>query len=117
MIKTTILNYNTGTYDRIAVFRQYEAENGNSVYTVGDNMVTKDEGNERFKELIKASVSHTVTKNIQDADNEEIIDRIEQGYDPYVEYIDNYSQYRSACAHNDYITSLCNTFRQAAGIC
>lgn len=97
-------------------FIQYVAENGNSVYVIsGNEIVTKDEGNKLFLELVNTEKNVKVTKNVIDANDEDILSRLDEGVDKYTEYIDNYNQQLEAEKHNRKIWAIMDAFRKAAG--
>ena len=115
MIKRTILNY-LGNYYYTTYFTQYIAENGKSLYTIGNKKVSKKEGNDLFLDLIKNSIEYNVKTNIIETDDQGIIDFLEKGINQYVEYIDNYKEYKSECENNERLYKLIKEFKKIAGI-
>ena len=114
MIKLTQLEYITNHYWKYKTFWQYIAENGNSVCVIGNNITTKEKGNEEFINIIKNAKKYNITRTNIEADNEGILERLHKSIDEYVEYIDNYKQYQEACKHNDEIRQIIRAFEKIA---
>ena len=108
MIKITKLKY--GSYKR-KYFVKYIAENGNYICAIDDEIVLPNEGNNIFKELKSEWEDCSVEVTILDKNNAEIIEYIEKGIDKYVEYIDNYYQYKDAKDNNDRLYKLISKFK------
>lgn len=118
MITTTIVDFipNNSRYHQWKSFKQYTADNGNSIYTIDGKIVSKNEGNNIFVNLIRSSKEYTVEKSTLDLSTAEIIKNLQLSIDEYPEMIDNYQQYKSALAHNDKIYHLISEFEKIADI-
>ena len=108
MIKITKLNY--GSY-RSKRFVKYVAENGNYICAIDDEIISPHDGNEVFKKLQSEWDNYSIEIILLDKNNEEIISYIENGIDKYVEYIDNYNQYRIAKNKNEQLYNLISNFK------
>ena len=120
MIERTILTekvlfeytkYGAIYVDKHHYFDKYIAENGHYVCTVNDEIVSKEKGNEIFKNLKSKSHKCSVTKEIILKNDNEIIEYIESGIDKYAVYIDNYKQYKEAIEHNRKLEKLVYSFK------
>ncbi len=119
MIKITTLKYDSykntkdfehGSY-RTKNFVKYVAENGNFICTVNGEIVTKEEGNKTFRELKSKFYNDCkVEKELLNYNDEEIIKYLKGGIDRYVEYIDNYNQYRKVKDNNERLWKLVSEF-------
>ena len=109
-IKTTILNYNNA-FRHTKTFRQYVADNGNAVYTVGNNIVTKEEGNRIFIDTIEGSATHDIKNSVVSLTDAEILNKLNESIDPYTVYIEDYKQYKEARRINDQIYSIIEAFK------
>lgn len=96
---------------RLYFFIKYIAENGNYICAVNDEVVSKDDGNQMFKNLISESENYKVEKSAIDATNDEIIKYILKNVDKYVCYIENYNQYREAMDNNERLYKLSREFK------
>ena len=115
MIKTTILEYRS-PMSCFVVFREYIAENGASLYTIGNRIVTRDEGNQEFLNIVRRATRYAVEKTAVNANNDTILKNLNGSIDQYVEYIDDYRQYKAACAVNEEIYKIIHAFKAVAGI-
>ena len=106
MIKITWINNNN--------FTKYIANNGKSVCTINDEIVSREEGNKIFSRIKKAEKANIEKKEIEKND-EEIIKFLSGRVDTTVEYIDNYSQYKEAIARNGRILSIITEFKKVTG--
>ena len=84
-------------------FKTFIDNRGNKTYFLNGKKSTKDEGNDFFRNVKKKAMSIERDDSVEEITYHELIDRLMKGYDNYVEYIDDYSQYRSACASNEEI--------------
>lgn len=96
---------------RLYFFVKYIAENGNYICAVNDEVVSKDDGNQMFKNLISESENYKVEKSAIDATNDEIIKYILKNVDKYACYIENYNQYREAMNNNERLYKLSREFK------
>ena len=106
MIQITKLKINYKLY----FFIKYIAKNGNYICAVNDEIVSKDDGNQMFKNLILESENYKVEKSAINKNNSEIIEYISSGIDKYAHYIDNYKQYREAMDNNERLYKLIEEF-------
>lgn len=113
MIKTTILHYYS-PYLHKKFFCEYIADNGKSLYTVDGRVVTKEQGNKEFVDTVKKSKTYNVEKFTEDANNDAILKQLDSGIDKYVQYIDDYNQYNTACKNNEKIRTVIKAFKQIA---
>lgn len=96
---------------RLYFFIKYIAENGNYICAVNDEIVSKDDGNQMFKNLISKYENYKVEKSTIDATNDEIIKYILKNVDKYACYIENYNQYREAMDNNERLYKLSREFK------
>ena len=115
MIKTTTLEY-YAPMSNFVVFREYVAENGASLCTIGNRIVTREEGNLEFLNIVKRAKHYVTKKTTIDASDKEILERLNGNIDRYVEYIDDYRQYKATCVANDEIHKVIHAFKAIAGI-
>ena len=105
---TTFFNYGMRKCGKMesyktVLFVTYTDEDGNKHYTVNGRDVSKDSGNDTYKELKKfGTVKFDVTV-IDENNVQEIIDSYMKGYDLYTQYIDDYKQCLEAEERNDNI--------------
>ena len=101
-------------YPILHTFQTFRADNGNVLYTVDDEVVTKDEGNDRFK---KWCVGKKAEKNIveQDMSDTEIKSYLFNSMDQSIDLITDYTQYEEARQHNVQIMNTLHAFEQIAG--
>lgn len=92
-------------------FIKYIAENGNYICVVDGKIVSRDEGNQIFRELKREHSNCKIEKEICHLNNDEIIDYIDSQIDKYANYIDNYKQYRSAMDTNERLYDLIRKFK------
>ena len=119
MIEKTVLTENIYTqyipnkisYNVHHIFTKYIAENGECVCTIDDEIVSKNEGNEIFRNLTSKAEDYTVEKTILNKNDTEIIEYIKENIDEYVEYIDDYYQYKNAKDNNDRLYKLISKFK------
>ena len=116
MIRITVLHYipKTEKYWKIKTFYQYAAENGNSLYLIGSEYTDKETGNQTFKDLVANAREYSVSRNTLELSDKETLEHLGKSIDPYVEYIDNYRQYKEAQASNQHIYNLMDAFRKTA---
>ena len=119
MITTTVLNWKQPNhfgqlYNHWKHFTQYTAENGNSIYTIGNRLVTKEEGNKEFIDIV-SKYEHETTRSSSDKNDDDIIEGLRSSIDPWTMMIDDYTQMKEAEAHNDAIYAILSAFREAAG--
>jgi hypothetical protein len=101
-------------YFRWATFTTYEADNGKKLYTIdGTTPVERDEGNKKYLEYAHAE-EFKRSESIVETTDAGIIERLEKGIDPYVDYIDNGDQWRAAVARNRRISEFIDTFKKLA---
>lgn len=94
-------------------FKKFTDDNGNVIeYIYGDREVTKEEADEIYKTLLKNGknmkrkiISENITVN-------DYITKLENSIDRYVEYIDDYTQYKQACEHNSDIRKRIEKYRK-----
>lgn len=111
MIKRTIVRYKDSYgYYRNTYFTKYIAENGCFVCTVDGEIVNPDAGNNTYKNIIKTKKDVSIKKEIDTKGDKEIIDYLEGGIDKYVQYIENYEQYRKAYDNNARLRKLISHF-------
>lgn len=96
------------------LFTTFIDNNGNKFYFVGEEQVTKEDGNARFLELKKQNNgylsspreknkikdSFKVSREVEETTYEELLARLENSIDRYTEYIDNPKQQYDAEANN-----------------
>lgn len=99
------------SYNVHHIFTKYIAENGEYICTINDEIVSKNEGNETFRNLISEAEDYTIEKTILNKNDMEIIEYIKGGIDEYVEYIDDYYQYKNAKDNNDRLYKLISKFK------
>lgn len=92
-------------------FVKYIAENGNYICVVDGKIVSKDEGNQIFKELKREHSNCKIEKEVCHLNNDEIIAYIDGQIDKYANYIDDYNQYRSAMDANERLYDLIQKFK------
>ena len=92
-------------------FIKYIAENGNYLCVVDGKIVSKDEGNQIFRELKSKHPECKIEKEIDNLNNNEIIDYIDSQIDKYANYIDDYNQYKSAMDANERLYDLIKKFK------
>ena len=107
MIQITTVKYSY----HYKYFKKYIADNGNYICAVDGDIVSKEEGNEIFKNLKSEYPNCVVTREIIYKNDMEIFEYLENGIDKYVEYIDNYYQYRQAKDRNEQLWKLISNFR------
>lgn len=111
----------TGKIDgwfRTKSFWQYTAANGNSIYVTGRHkLTTKDEGNAEYTRFCQNATElkkDAWTKTFDD--DQAAVDYIMGAYDEFVEYIDNYRQYKEAEAENEKVINIVREYKKAAGM-
>lgn len=127
MIKVVTLEYETphifgcgskyenlGTVTRYKYFKSYIAENGKAVYVVGDELVTKEEGNNIYKELINNNPNYKATVHKTNTTDNEICKILENCIDPYYYYIDNTKDAEAVHKHNEEIYKILEAFKKVA---
>lgn len=92
-------------------FIKYIAENGNYICAVDGKIVSRDEGNQIFRELKRKHPNCKIEKEICHLNNDEIINYIDGQIDKYANYIDDYNQYRSAMDANEQLYDLIQKFK------
>lgn len=95
-------------------FKTYQAENGNAVYTVDGELVTKEEGNKIFTDLVN-KYTHKATVHRIGATNSEICEKLEKCIDPYYFYIDDTKDMERAKKDNERVRDILNAFIEVAG--
>ena len=108
MIKITTLRFNGYNYKN---FAKYIAENGNYICVVNDEIVNPSDGNKLFRDLKMEYPNHSIEITTLDYNDDEIIKYLDSGIDKYVEYIDNYRQYRDAKENNNRLEKLISKFK------
>lgn len=109
-----LMPHGTHKYIRWATFTTYEADNGNKLYTIdGTSPVERDEGNKKYLEYAHAE-GFKRSESIVETTDQGIIERLEKGIDPYVDYIDNGDQWRAAVARNRHIGEFIDAFKKIA---
>lgn len=108
-----IYYFNYGYYWGTLNFTTFTDDNGNKTFYINDREVDGEAGNKRFLEIYNSNADYNRKKNKDAKDTfevtvfekevtyEELIEKCEKGIDEYVEYIEDYRQYKEACAHND----------------
>ena len=118
------VGYKVGYYWDTKTFTTFTDDNGNKTYLIDNEVGSMDEGNgqylkmknsnkewrktdecKQFLKRTKTAIEETFHQEVEEYDitYEEIIKKLEGCIDEYVEFIDNYEQYRSACRANDEI--------------
>ena len=92
-------------------FIKYIAENGNYLCVVDGKIVSKDEGNQMFRELKSKHPECKIEKETDNLNNNEIIDYINSQIDKYANYIDDYNQYKSVTDFNERLYKLISEFK------
>lgn len=92
-------------------FIKYIAENGNYLCVVDGEIVSKDEGNQMFRELKSKYPECKIEKETDNLNNNEIIDYIDNQIDKYANYIDDYNQYKSTMDVNEKLYKLISEFK------
>jgi hypothetical protein len=107
-----IYYFNYGYYWGTTYFKTFIDDNGNKTFFVNGKEVDGETGNKRFLEIYNSNAEYNKKKNKDAKDTfevstseeevtyEELIARCEKGIDEYVEYIEDYRQYKEACEHN-----------------
>ncbi|MBQ1732124.1 MAG: hypothetical protein II037_07945 [Bacteroidales bacterium] len=122
MIKVTVIRYVKFVpgcnYDawQYKFFRQYTADNGKSIYTVGNRIVTKDDGNNEFLSIKNNCRKFKVETDILELGNEEILKDLFESIDQYTNYIDDYKQQKEAERNNEEIREIIRAFEKVAEI-
>ena len=120
MIERTILTekvlfeytkYGAIYVDKHHYFDKYIAENGHYVCTVNDEVVSREEGNEIFKNLKSKAKKYSVTKETILKNDAEILEYLDGSIDKYYMYIDNGKQYNEAVEHNEKIYKIIRWFK------
>ena len=96
--------------DKHHYFTKYIAENGHYVCTVNDEVVSRDEGNEIFKNLKSKAKKCSVTKETILKNDKEILEYLDGRIDKYYMYIDNGKQYNEAVEQNEKIYKIIRWF-------
>lgn len=95
-------------------FKTYQAENGQAVYTVDGELVTKEEGNKLFTDIAN-KYTHKATIHRVEANNSEICEKLEKCIDPYYFYIDDTNDMERAKKDNEKVRDILNAFIEVAG--
>lgn len=105
--------YQRGYYWNTLNFKTFIDDNGNKTFFINDREVDGKAGNDRFIEVRNSNAEYNKKHNTdakdtfkvdvfeEDVTYEELIERCEKGIDEYVDYIEDYTQYKDACAHNN----------------
>ena len=112
MIKITEVKITTPSdYYEYHVFEEYIAENNKALCLVDNEIVTADEGNTFYRELISRATK--VKKKVHEikADNAKIIERFQNSIDPYPQYIDDWKTYERTIKFNELMYKLIDTFK------
>ena len=115
MIKITEVKITTPSdYYEYHVFEKYIAENNKALCLVDNEIVTADEGNTFYRELISRATK--VKKKVHEikADNAKIIERFQNSIDPYPQYIDDWKTYERTIKFNELMYKLIDTFKTIA---
>ena len=111
-----LMPYGIHKYIRWATFTTYEADNGNKLFTIdGTSPIDREEGNKKYREFARAE-GFKRSENVIETTDADIVTRLEQGIDQYVDYIDNGDQWSAAVARNRRISEFINTFKKIAEI-
>jgi len=78
-------------------------ENGKKEYYLNNCEVDKDSGNKTYLETIKKTDRVREVVKITEDNKKDVMEYFLRGYDKYVQYIDDYSQYRQQQRHNDMV--------------
>lgn len=106
-------NAEVGTVDCYKYFKSYIAENGKAIYVVDDKVVTKEEGNNIYKELTN-KYKYRATIHTVDANDKEICEKLKNCIDPYYHYIDDTRQWEVVQKHNEDVYKILNAFEEVA---
>ena len=90
----------TGRYIKHYTFKTFIDHTGKKTYYLNGKVVTKEYGNDRYKEIQSLGEKIKRTDTQETVSYDELIARLNRSIDPYVEYIDYPRQYRSACEFN-----------------
>lgn len=78
-------------------------ENGEKKYYLNNCEVDKNSGNKTYLEIIKKTDRIIEVIKITEDNKKDVMEYFLKGYDKYVQYIDDYSQYRRQERRNDMI--------------
>lgn len=81
-------------------------DNGKKLYFVDKKEVTKDEGNNFYKELVKKYKNISKEISIVEYNDDEYIKKLEDCIDPYTCYIEDYRQMEEAESKNEEIRNV-----------
>lgn len=95
-------------------FKTYLAENGNAVYSVDGELVTREEGNRIFTD-IATKHKHKATVHKIFANDIQICEKLEKCIDPYYYYIDNTKDMEAVKKDNENVRNILNAFIEVAG--
>lgn len=120
LIKTVILKYEgydcEEGYIHTITFKQYKADNGNSMYVIGTTIVSREAANQVYASICKNCTSHepirAITRYVSD---EQIIAGFKKNIDEYVEYIDDWETYRRAFNTNEIYRRKLDEFMKISG--
>ena len=93
-------------------FELHTNHRGEKECYVDDKLVTKDEGNDFYKELKSYSTFEVISKVTRDYTYDELIKNYSDSVDQYTDYIENYQQQLAAEEHNSWLYSRIEKFRK-----
>lgn len=96
--------------DKHHYFTKYITENGHYVCTVNDKVVSREEGNEIFKNLISEADEYSVEKETILKNDNEILEYLDGRIDKYYMYIENGKQWSEAKEQNEKIYKIMRCF-------
>lgn len=111
MITTTFTRYpnHPGKGSR---YEMFTAENGNVLYAVNGAIVTKEEGNQIFRDAEAKYGKAEVERESKPASNVDILNYFDSNIDRFTCYIENYNQMKAAEARNRVWETLKAEFRK-----
>lgn len=100
MVTTIKCVYRNGRYDATTYFMTVGGIDSRKLYFIGSKEVTKDEGNDFYRELVKKY--KIISKEITIvADNDEYVKMLEDTIDPHTCYIEDHRQMKEVENKNE----------------
>ena len=111
MITTTITRF-PNYLGKGSRYEMFTAENSNTLYAVNGAIVTKEEGNQMFRDAETKYGKAEVERESKPASNVDILNYFDSKIDHYTCYIEDYNQMKAAEARNQVWEKLKAEFRK-----